>query len=72
MENIVQLFDTIKKVVQPLGTLIDNSIELLIEDLRQEMYKAYSRDPYGPEVIELSQQLDELINIAMNKKEPTN
>ncbi|WP_232824158.1 MULTISPECIES: aspartyl-phosphate phosphatase Spo0E family protein [Paraliobacillus] len=41
------------------------TIDTHIEELRLAMYEAYSKDPDGAEVLRISKQLDELINIAL-------
>lgn len=37
-------------------------LEVMIEDTRQKMYKLYFKNPQGPQVLRVSQQLDSLLN----------
>ncbi|WP_093211794.1 aspartyl-phosphate phosphatase Spo0E family protein [Sediminibacillus albus] len=39
-----------------------NDLERDIEELRLSMYKAYQKEPDGPEVLKISQALDEMLN----------
>ncbi|WP_281249160.1 aspartyl-phosphate phosphatase Spo0E family protein [Halobacillus massiliensis] len=45
-----------------MGTICIRDLEEQIEELRQRMYRMYREDPLNPQVIEVSQTLDELLN----------
>ncbi|MCU6330461.1 aspartyl-phosphate phosphatase Spo0E family protein [Enterobacter quasiroggenkampii] len=45
-----------------MGTICIRDLEKQIEELRQRMYRMYREDPLNPQVIEVSQTLDELLN----------
>ncbi|WP_231478676.1 aspartyl-phosphate phosphatase Spo0E family protein [Virgibacillus halodenitrificans] len=56
--------------MKDLNTLHD--LYKKIEETRQKMYKAYKNDPQGPEVLAISQTLDELLNkLERLKREKT-
>ncbi|MCJ0930684.1 Spo0E family sporulation regulatory protein-aspartic acid phosphatase [Virgibacillus halodenitrificans] len=56
--------------VEDLNTLHD--LYKKIEETRQKMYQAYKNDPQSPEVLAISQTLDDLLNkLERLKREKT-
>ncbi|WHX27972.1 aspartyl-phosphate phosphatase Spo0E family protein [Virgibacillus halodenitrificans] len=56
--------------MEDLNTLHDLYKE--IEETRQKMYEAYKNDPQSPEVLAISQTLDDLLNkLERLKREKT-
>lgn len=48
-----------------MNVIKDYAIDKYIEELRLAMYEAYIKDPGGADVLRISRQLDEAINIAI-------
>ncbi|MBH0229199.1 aspartyl-phosphate phosphatase Spo0E family protein [Halobacillus yeomjeoni] len=42
---------------------MDHGLEKKVERLRKDLYELYKEDPTNPEVVKLSQELDELLNL---------
>ncbi|WP_371809634.1 Spo0E family sporulation regulatory protein-aspartic acid phosphatase [Halobacillus sp. Marseille-Q1614] len=49
------------------GTICAKDLEKRIEKLRQRMYRLYNEDPLDPQVVKVSQSIDELLNERRNQ-----
>lgn len=45
--------------------VLERKIKDTLDELREEMYKAYKKDPYGEKVLKISREIDELVNEVM-------